>query len=93
MPTLASMDHIVSKIVHIFNASLCTDGEQANIGTKDFPDINCITGALKLYLRQLPIPLVPFEVYDKFTAAASKLRFIYSDLYSIALPLDSDVAV
>ncbi len=53
------------------------DGEQANIGTKDFPDVNAITGALKLYLRQLPIPLVPFEVYDKFTAAASKYRSLY----------------
>ncbi|XP_071800888.1 beta-chimaerin-like isoform X2 [Asterias amurensis] len=46
------------------------DGVAAKISTKDFPDINVISGALKMYLRQLPIPLVPFEMYDRFMMAA-----------------------
>ena len=35
-------------------------------GIKDFPDVNAITGALKLYLKQLSVPRVLFEVYEKF---------------------------
>ncbi|XP_038059095.1 beta-chimaerin-like isoform X2 [Patiria miniata] len=46
------------------------DGANAKISAKDFPDINVISGALKMYLRQLPIPLVPFEMYDRFMMAA-----------------------
>ena len=29
-----------------------------------FEDIHALTGAMKLYLRELPIPLVTYEVYD-----------------------------
>ena len=33
-------------------------------------DIHALTGALKLYLRELPIPLVTFESYDLCLIAA-----------------------
>jgi len=33
-------------------------------------DIHALTGALKLYLRELPIPLVTFECYDLCLIAA-----------------------
>ena len=29
-----------------------------------FEDIHALTGAMKLYLRELPIPLITFDVYD-----------------------------
>ena len=29
-----------------------------------FEDIHALTGAMKLYLRELPIPLMTFDVYD-----------------------------
>lgn len=45
------------------------DGSHAKISKKDFPDINAISGALKLYLRQLPIPLVPFDIFGAFMDA------------------------
>lgn len=45
------------------------DGGNAKINTKDFPDINAISGVLKLYLRQLPIPLVPFDLFGAFMDA------------------------
>lgn len=45
------------------------DGILAKIGCKEFPDTNAISGALKLYLRELPIPLVPFKMYTSFMAA------------------------
>ena len=41
------------------------------IGTKDFPDVNAVTNALKLYLGQLSVPLLLFEVYEKFLLQAS----------------------
>ncbi|XP_022094840.1 beta-chimaerin-like isoform X2 [Acanthaster planci] len=68
------------------------DGASAKISVKDFPDINVISGALKMYLRQLPIPLVPFEMYDRFMMAAKivnaterleALHDAMSELYNI----------
>lgn len=44
-------------------------GSLATLNKKDFPDINAISGALKLYLRQLPIPLVPFDLFGAFMDA------------------------
>jgi hypothetical protein len=34
--------------------------------THDWEDINVITGILKVYLRELPSPLLTFELYDEF---------------------------
>ena len=34
-----------------------------------FEDIHALTGAMKLYLRELPIPLITFVVYDLFLIA------------------------
>ncbi|CAG8485999.1 740_t:CDS:10 [Paraglomus occultum] len=44
------------------------DGESINL--YDEPDINVITGLLKLYFRELANPLIPFEYYDMFIEAA-----------------------
>ncbi|KAI5106123.1 beta-chimaerin [Silurus meridionalis] len=46
------------------------DGEKADISATAYPDINTITGALKLYLRDLPIPVITYNVYSKFIQAA-----------------------
>lgn len=35
-------------------------------------DINSVTGALKLWFRELPDPLIPRRVSDQFISAASK---------------------
>ena len=29
-----------------------------------YEDIHALTGAMKLYLRELPVPLITFDVYD-----------------------------
>lgn len=39
------------------------DGEKADLSMTKYPNINVITGALKLYLRLLPIPLITFLVH------------------------------
>uniref|UniRef100_A0A8C9A3S4 Beta-chimaerin n=1 Tax=Prolemur simus TaxID=1328070 RepID=A0A8C9A3S4_PROSS len=46
------------------------DGEKADISASIYPDINIITGALKLYFRDLPIPLITYDTYSKFIEAA-----------------------
>lgn len=52
---------------------LFTDGEKADISVNMYEDINIITGALKLYFRDLPIPLITYDAYPKFIDSASKL--------------------
>uniref|UniRef100_H3C475 N-chimaerin n=1 Tax=Tetraodon nigroviridis TaxID=99883 RepID=H3C475_TETNG len=46
------------------------DGDKADISASAYADINIIAGALKLYLRDLPIPVITFELYTKFIQAA-----------------------
>lgn len=46
------------------------DGEKADISANIYPDINIITGALKLYFRDLPIPIITYDTYSKFIEAA-----------------------
>lgn len=48
------------------------DGEKADISVNVYEDINIITGALKLYFRDLPIPLITYDAYPKFIESASK---------------------
>ncbi|XP_008593227.1 PREDICTED: beta-chimaerin [Galeopterus variegatus] len=47
------------------------DGEKADISANIYPDINIITGALKLYFRDLPIPVITYDTYSKFIEAAN----------------------
>uniref|UniRef100_A0A9L0T5Q6 Chimerin 2 n=1 Tax=Equus caballus TaxID=9796 RepID=A0A9L0T5Q6_HORSE len=46
------------------------DGEKADISANIYPDINIITGALKLYFRDLPIPVITYDTYSKFIEVA-----------------------
>ncbi|KAG7469705.1 hypothetical protein MATL_G00131630 [Megalops atlanticus] len=46
------------------------DGDKADISASVYADINTIAGALKLYLRDLPIPVITYDVYSKFIQAA-----------------------
>lgn len=49
-----------------------TDGEKTDISGKAYEDINIITSALKLYLRDLPVPIISYDAYPRFIEAASK---------------------
>ncbi|KAK0143902.1 N-chimaerin [Merluccius polli] len=46
------------------------DGEKTDISVKAYEDINIITGALKLYLRDLPVPIISYDAYPRFIEAA-----------------------
>jgi hypothetical protein len=47
-------------------------GDVVDIGPSKFDDINIIAGALKLYLRMLPLPVITFETYNNFIEAIRK---------------------
>uniref|UniRef100_A0A3Q2UHM5 N-chimaerin n=1 Tax=Fundulus heteroclitus TaxID=8078 RepID=A0A3Q2UHM5_FUNHE len=65
------------------------DGEKADISASAYADINIIAGALKLYLRDLPIPVITFDLYSKFIQAAklpnaeSRLEAIHEGLLQL----------
>ncbi|KAM8735047.1 beta-chimaerin isoform 2-T2 [Acanthopagrus schlegelii] len=65
------------------------DGEKADISASAYADINIIAGALKLYLRDLPIPVITFDLYSKFIQAAklpnaeSRLEGIHESLLQL----------
>uniref|UniRef100_A0A3Q3EW19 N-chimaerin n=1 Tax=Labrus bergylta TaxID=56723 RepID=A0A3Q3EW19_9LABR len=65
------------------------DGEKADISANAYADINIIAGALKLYLRDLPIPVITFDLYSKFIQAAkipnaeSRLEGIHENLLQL----------
>ncbi|KAJ3598432.1 hypothetical protein NHX12_001942 [Muraenolepis orangiensis] len=65
------------------------DGEKADISADVYADINIIAGALKLYLRDLPIPLITFDLYSTFIQAAkntnmdSRLESIHEGLLQL----------
>ncbi|CAL8343346.1 unnamed protein product [Boreogadus saida] len=46
------------------------DGEKTDISVDAYEDINIITGALKLYLRDLPVPIISYDAYPRFIEAA-----------------------
>ncbi|KAM3928540.1 beta-chimaerin [Leptodactylus fuscus] len=46
------------------------DGDKTDLSNATYPDINIIAGALKLYFRDLPIPVITYDTYSKFIDAA-----------------------
>lgn len=61
------------------------DGEKTDISGKAYEDINIITGALKMYLRDLPVPIISYDAYPRFIEAASKLYKLDRDYFTFIL--------
>ncbi|XP_060937448.1 beta-chimaerin [Limanda limanda] len=59
-----------SEHVEDVRLSFDRDGDKADISADAYADINIIAGALKLYLRDLPIPVITFDLYSTFIQAA-----------------------
>lgn len=59
-------------LVSLILTHILTDGEKTDISVNAYEDINIITGALKLYLRDLPVPVISYDAYPRFIEAASK---------------------
>ena len=77
LPPLPPPSRSVSDYVYnVLNSVLCLfrPGDVVDIGPEKFDDINIIAGALKLYLRMLPLPVITFETYNTFIDAVRKCR-------------------
>ncbi|XP_075706279.1 rho GTPase-activating protein 9 [Rhinoderma darwinii] len=46
-----------------------TQEEKLDLNSPDWEDIHVITGALKMFFRELPEPIIPFSFFDEFIAA------------------------
>lgn len=51
--------------------SLLTE-EKLNLDQSDWEDIHVVTGALKLFFRELPEPLVPFGFFTDIVETVSE---------------------
>ena len=51
---------------------LISTEENVKFGERPFDDVHVLSGTLKLYFRELPEPLIPFDAYDQFIDAISK---------------------
>lgn len=65
---------------------MTTDGEKVDISASAYADINIIAGALKLYLRDLPIPVITFDLYSTFIQAASESSSLFVEIGDDILP-------
>ncbi|KAJ2090087.1 hypothetical protein IW138_002897 [Coemansia sp. RSA 986] len=57
----------VSRLRLLFN----TDPDSIDLSHGDFQDINVVSGVMKQFLRELPEPLMTYNLYDGFINAAS----------------------
>lgn len=61
-------------VLSFIPSHILADGEKTDISVNAYEDINIITGALKLYLRDLPVPVISYDAYPRFIEAASKSK-------------------
>lgn len=59
-----------SELVEDVKLAFDRDGEKVDISSNVYEDINIITGALKLYFRELPIPIITYDAYPRFIESA-----------------------
>uniref|UniRef100_A0A8C3HJM4 Rho-GAP domain-containing protein n=1 Tax=Chrysemys picta bellii TaxID=8478 RepID=A0A8C3HJM4_CHRPI len=56
---------------YVFPEQPCQE-ERLSLADPEWDDVHVVTGALKLFFRELPEPLVPFALFDAFVGAVSK---------------------
>lgn len=56
----------------ILSVSLSPTEEKLNLDQSDWEDVHVVTGALKLFFRELPEPLVPFGFFTDIVETVSE---------------------
>ncbi|GCC46793.1 hypothetical protein chiPu_0030793 [Chiloscyllium punctatum] len=46
--------------------------DKLNLDDAEWEDIHVVSGALKMFFRELPEPLIPYNTFDNFIAAVSE---------------------
>ncbi|KAH0629013.1 hypothetical protein JD844_010743 [Phrynosoma platyrhinos] len=57
---------------YVFPEQRCQE-EKLQLSDPQWDDVHVLTGALKLFFRELPEPLVPYSLFDEFVASVSKV--------------------
>lgn len=66
--------------------------EQLNLDHSEWEDIHVITGAVKLFFRELPDPVIPYNLFDEFVAAiklpeySDKVEAMWQQVRSLPRP-------
>lgn len=63
---------MVPFLLLLFGSFFPPPEEELNLGDGQWEDIHVITGALKMFFRELPEPLFPFRFFEMFVEAISK---------------------
>lgn len=62
------------RTVSFIQTVLVVAEEKVVLGEPPFDDVHALTGSLKLYFRELPEPLIPYDFFSGFVEAISKLK-------------------
>lgn len=68
---------------------LCPHAEELDLEDGQWEDVHVITGALKLFFRELPEPLFPFSHFNRFITAISERLLLQLRPQGSRLPLAS----
>ncbi|XP_078064613.1 rho GTPase-activating protein 15-like [Mustelus asterias] len=53
---------------YLFPEELCQE-EKLNLDDPEWEDVHVVTGALKMFFRELPEPLFPYQTFEEFMTA------------------------
>ena len=67
------IQHITEVLINLYYFVLDFTEEKIHLGEAPFDDVHALTGSLKLYFRELPEPLIPYDFFSGFVEAISKL--------------------
>jgi hypothetical protein len=61
--------------------------KEPNLTAEEYmQDIHCISSLLKAYFRELPNPLLTYQLYDKFAVSTSSAYFSKHKCYKYHIP-------
>uniref|UniRef100_A0A8C9PYU4 Rho-GAP domain-containing protein n=1 Tax=Spermophilus dauricus TaxID=99837 RepID=A0A8C9PYU4_SPEDA len=79
----------IQKLRNFFSCSISPrvfPEEKLNLDDSQWEDIHVVTGALKMFFRELPEPLFPYSFFEPFVEAISKIETIKSLVQKLPPP-------
>lgn len=69
--------------MNVYMLLLFVAEEKIVLGEPPFEDVHALTGSLKLYFRELPEPLIPYDFFSGFVEAISELLTFFGYFVSV----------